>query len=58
MYLDHLQNWLDYGHDLLIFHLLAPRWLSEMVQIWGFQAFPGEPKEGLLEMALIFKDFE
>ena len=24
MYLGHLQNWLDYGHGLLIFQILAP----------------------------------
>ena len=30
MYRDHLQNWLDYGHGLSIFLLLAPLWLSEM----------------------------
>ena len=27
MYLWHLQNWLDYGHGLLIFLLLASLWL-------------------------------
>ena len=42
MYLDHLQNWLDYGHGLLIFLLLAPLWLSETGRIRGFWAFPGE----------------
>ena len=40
MYLDHLQNWLDYGYCLLIFLLLAPLWLRETGQIWGFQHFP------------------
>ena len=30
MYLGHLQNWLDYGHGLLIFLLLVSLWLSEM----------------------------
>ena len=39
MYLDHLQNWLVYGHVLLIFLILALFWLSETGQIWGFQAF-------------------
>ena len=29
MYLDHLQNWLVYGHSLLIFRILALFWLSE-----------------------------
>ena len=47
MYLDHLQNWLDYGYGLLIFLLLTPLWLSETGQIWGFQAFPRERMEGL-----------
>ena len=42
MYLDHLQNWLVYGHSLWIILILALFWLSEMGQIWGFQAFPGE----------------
>ena len=45
MYLDHLQNWLVYGHGLLIFLILALFWLSETGQIWGFRAFPGEPME-------------
>ena len=39
MYIDHLPNWLVYGHGLLIF------WLSETGQIWGFRAFPGERME-------------
>ena len=51
MYLDHLQNWLVYGHSLLIFLILALFWLSEMGQIWGFRAFSGECME---EMASNF----
>ena len=51
MYLDHLQNWLVYGHGLLIFLILALFWLSETGQIWGFWAFPGERME---EMAWNF----
>ena len=51
MYLDHLQNWLVYGHSLLILLILALFWLSEMGQIWGFRAFPGECME---EMASNF----
>ena len=47
MYLDHLQNWLVYGHGLLIFLILANFLLSEMGQIWGFRAFPGEHMEGM-----------
>ena len=48
MYLDHLQSWLDHGHGLLICLLLAPLWLSERGQIWGFWAFPGERMEGMV----------
>ena len=51
MYLDHLLNWLVYGHGLLIFLILALFWLSETGQIWGFRAFPGEHME---EMAWNF----
>ena len=40
MYRDHLQNWLVYGHGLLIFLILALFWLSETGQIWGFGHFP------------------
>ena len=40
MCLDHLQNWLVYGRGLLIFLILAPFWLSETGQKWGFRAFP------------------
>ena len=47
VYLGHLQNWLDYGHGLLIFLLLAPLWLSETGQIWGFRAFSRERVEGM-----------
>ena len=36
---DHLHNWLDFGHGLLIFVLLVS--LHEMGQTWGFSAFPG-----------------
>ena len=39
MYLDCLQNWLVYGHGLLILQILALFWFSETGQIWGFQAF-------------------
>ena len=47
MYLDHLQNWLVYGHGLLIFLIFALFWLSETGQIWGFRVFPGEHMEGM-----------
>ena len=47
MYLDHLQNWLVYGHGLLIFLILALFWLSETGQIWGFRALSGERMEGV-----------
>ena len=32
MYLDHLQNWLVYGHGLLIFLILALFWLMKRVK--------------------------
>ena len=51
MYLDRLQNWLVYGHGLLIFLILALFWLSETGQIWGFRAFP---EECMQEMASNF----
>ena len=47
MYPDQLQSWLDCGHGLLIFLPLAPLWLSETGQIWGFRVFPGERMEGI-----------
>ena len=47
MYLDHLQNWLVYGHGLLKFLILALFWLSETGQILGFRAYPGEHIEGM-----------
>ena len=47
IYLDHLQNWLIYGHGLLIFLIFALFRLSEMGQIWGFGAFLGELMEGM-----------
>ena len=36
MYLEHLQNWVDYGCSLLIFLIYALFWLCEMGKIWGF----------------------
>ena len=33
VYRDHLQNWLDFGHSLLIFFLLVALWLSELVKV-------------------------
>ena len=48
MYLDHLQNWLVYGHGLVIFIILALFGLSETGQIWGFRVFP---RERMKEMA-------
>ena len=47
MYLSQLQNWLDYGHGLLIFFLSAPLWLTETGQIQGFQAFARKSIEGM-----------
>ena len=40
IYLDHLQNWLVYGHSLVILLILALFWLSETGQIWGSGYFP------------------
>ena len=51
VYLDHLKNWLVYGHGLLIFLILALFRLSETGQMWGFRGFPGERME---EMAWNF----
>ena len=51
MYLDHLQNWLVYGHGLVIFLILVLFGLSETGQIWGFRVFAGECME---EMAWNF----
>ena len=41
LYPDHLQNWLDFGHSLLIFLLLMALWLTETGHIWGFRSFSG-----------------
>ena len=38
LYPDHLQNGSDYSYGLVIFLILVLFWLSEMGQIWGFQA--------------------
>ena len=48
MYSDHLENWLDFGHRLLIFFILAMFWLSETGQICDFRAFPFEHIGGLV----------
>ena len=45
LYLDHIQNWLDYGEGLVIFLILVLFWLSETGQILGFQAFSDKPME-------------
>ena len=34
MYLDHLQNWLVYGHGLLIILILAVFYLVKWVKFW------------------------
>ena len=41
-----LQNWLDFGHHLLIFLILASFWLSETGQICN-RTFSGERKGGM-----------
>ena len=45
MYPDHLQNWLDFGHLLLIFLILASFWLNETGQICKFWTFSGNARE-------------
>ena len=42
-----LQNWVDFGHHLLIFLILASFWLSETGQIWGFWRFSSECMGGM-----------
>ena len=44
MYPDHLENWLDFGHHLLIFLILEAFRLSETGQICDFWAFYWELK--------------
>ena len=39
MYSYHLLFRLNFGHGMFIFLILAPFWLSETVQIWGFRDF-------------------
>ena len=50
IYPDHPENWLDYGHSLLIFLRLASLWHSETGQICGFRAFWKEWPEMLILM--------
>ena len=52
MYPDCLQNWLDFGHGLLIFLILVQLWLiySETGHIWGFCSFWGECLKGWPEI--------
>ena len=47
IYADHLRNWLDCGHGLLIFLILVQCWLSEMGQSWSFHAPTGKSIEGM-----------
>ena len=47
MYPDRLQNILDFGYGLLIFHVLALLELSETGEIWNFLAFSWEWMEGM-----------
>ena len=39
MYHDHLENWLDFGHRLLIFLILAVFLIGETGQMCDFRAF-------------------
>ena len=43
----YFQDWLDFGHSLLIFFILAAFWLYERGQIGGFWAFSGEHMWGM-----------
>ena len=54
MYPDHLQNWLDCGHGLLIFLILALFRLSETGQILCFRTFPEECMDAMEGMACNF----
>ena len=47
MHPDHLWNWLDFGHCLLIFHILESFWLDETGQICGFWWFSSECMGGM-----------
>ena len=47
MYPDHLENWLDFGHHLLIFLILAPFWLRETGQMCSFLAFSWQCMKGM-----------
>ena len=42
MYPDHLQNWWDFGHALLIFLIKVPLLLIETGHIWGLGALSGD----------------
>ena len=59
MYLDHLWNWLDYGHGLLICLLiLMPFWFSETGKNWVFLAFSWECSRDCIDIGhglLIFR---
>ena len=48
MHPDHLENWLDFGHCLLIFLILTAFWLIETGQICDFWAFSWEHKRGMV----------
>ena len=48
MYPDHLENWLDFGHHLLIFLILVVFWLCEKGLICDFRAFSWEHKGGMV----------
>ena len=57
MYPDHLENWLDFGHRLLIFLILAAFWLCETGQICNFRAFSWEHKGGMVSnFMLMYSD--
>ena len=54
---EHLENWLDFGHRLLIFLILEAFWLGETGQICDFRAFSWEHKgDGLKLGMLVYSD--
>ena len=47
MYPDLFEDWLDFGHRLLIFPILAALWLGETNQILGFPGLSLERMGGM-----------
>ena len=47
IYPDHLWNWLQSGHGLLLFFIMASFWLRETGQMYSFQAFSWQCMGGM-----------